>query len=138
MRHDVCVVHVSDASDLARLRAICLAFPSAEEGIRQDRPLFHVRRRRFAIFNGDDSPPRPRWSGFGRSLHFATDPAERDALRQDPRFRVSPHHGDTQGWMALDLDATDVDWSEIAELMETAYRFVAPRALIAELEMEAD
>ena len=90
----------NDERDLERIRAISLRFPAAEEGLLQDRPLFHVRRRRFAIFNGDDSPTRPRWSGFGRSLHFATDLHDRDALGQDLRFSKSPHHG-AQGWMAV-------------------------------------
>src|SRR5215510_3454289 len=109
---------------LERLRAICLAFPEADESTLQDRPLFHVRRRRFAIFNGDDAPPRPRWAGAGCSLHFLTDPSERDALRADARLAASPHHGD-RGWMAIRLGA-EPDWAEIAELLESAYRTAAP------------
>ena len=66
-----------------------------------------------------------------------TEPEEREALRQDPRFRTSPHHGD-RGWMALGLDAEPTDWSEVAELLETAYRQVASRELIAELDGGAD
>lgn len=112
---------------------ICLRFPAAEEAALQDRPLFHVHRRRFAIFNGDGSPTRPRWSGFGRSLHFVSDPQDRDSLRQDPRFRVSPHHGD-RGWLALDLTGDDIDWDEVAELLEQGYRHVANRGLVDELD----
>jgi predicted DNA-binding protein (MmcQ/YjbR family) len=101
----------------------------ADEGELQDRPLFRVGRRRFAIFNGETSPARPRWSQSGRSLHFAAEPLELEALRQDGRFTVSPHHGD-RGWLALRLDnPNDADWAEIAELLESAYRYVAPRAL---------
>ncbi len=90
--------------------AICRAFgvsvgsfPEVEEAELQNRPLFRVHSKRFALFNGTLSPPRPRWQGFGRSLHFVTEPHERQALREDPRFTVSPHHGD-RGWMALDLE----------------------------------
>jgi len=110
-----------------------LRFPEVEEAELQNRPLFRVRSKRFAIFNGDSSPWRPRWRAFGRSLHFVTDPEERPALSDDGRFRVSPHHGD-RGWMALDLEGDDVDWSEIAELLETAYRHVANRELVARLD----
>src|SRR4030095_8274050 len=84
-------VTVEDERDLARIRELCRRFPEAAEGQLQDRPLFHVRRRRFALFNGDGSPARKRWREFGRSLHFVTDPRERDALARDPRYRVSPH-----------------------------------------------
>src|SRR5262249_40866821 len=93
----------------------------------QDRPVFHVRRRRFAIFNGAMSPPRPRWAHSGRSLHFLADPYEVDALREDGRFAPSPHHGD-RGWLALRLDRGGVDWDEVAELLESAHDQVVPRA----------
>jgi predicted DNA-binding protein (MmcQ/YjbR family) len=124
---------VNDEGALARLRAICLAFPEAEEVVLQHRPLFRVRSRRFALFNGASSPPRTRWKDFGRSLHFVTDPQEREALRQDRRFTPSPHHGD-RGWVAISLDDTDVDWAELAELLEAAYRHVAGRALVELLD----
>jgi predicted DNA-binding protein (MmcQ/YjbR family) len=117
----------SDAGALERIRRICRRFPGAEEGLLQDRPLFHVRRRRFAIYNGSSSPPRPRWSSSGQSLHFLADPGEIDALREDGRFVPSPHHGDRR-WMALRLDEREVDWNEIGELLEAAYLQVAPRA----------
>ena len=124
-----------DERDLSRIRTICLRFPESEEVVLQDRPLFRVRGKRFALFNGNSSPPRPRWNGCRRSLHFVTDPQEREALRQDPRFAVSPHHGD-RGWMALDLEAGALDWDEIAELLETAYRQVARRQLVEELDRD--
>ena len=49
-----------DERTLDWLRGVCLAFPEAEESSLQDRPLFVVRRRRFALFNGVTSPRRPR------------------------------------------------------------------------------
>jgi hypothetical protein len=123
----------ADARDLARIREICRRFPEVEEAELQNRPLFRVRTKRFAIFNGESSPSRPRWHEFGRSLHFVTDPEERHALGNDGRFRLSPHHGD-RGWMALDLERRDVDWAEITELLETAYRHVASRELVAMMD----
>lgn len=113
-----------DRTALLRVRAICLGFPQAAEGELQDRPLFRVDNRRFAIFNGTESPPRRRWLTSGRSVHFLTDPAERDAIRLDPRFAPSPHHGD-RGWFAARLDDGPVHWDELAELLESAYRQVA-------------
>lgn len=38
-----------------------------------------------------------------------------------------------RGWLGVRLDG-DVDWPEIAELVEDAYRTVAPRSLIAALD----
>jgi len=117
---------------LRRVREICHGFAGADEGELQNRPLFRVGRRRFAIFNGHTSPPRPRWNSSGRSLHFVAEPLDLDALRQDGRFTASPHHGD-RGWLAMKLVHPDaVDWDEVAELLESAYRRVAPRSLLAD------
>ena len=111
---------------LRRVRDICGRFEGVDEGELQDRPLFRVGRRRFAIFNGSTSPMRPRWDGSGRSLHFLADPAELEALRHDVRFVPSPHHGN-RGWLTIRIDDVDtVDWTEIAELLESAHQVVAP------------
>lgn len=120
-----------DEQVLASLRDACLRFPEAEEVRLQDRPLFVVRRRRFALPNGAGSPARPRWDGCGRSVHLLTDPDERQALTADPRFGPSPHHGD-RGWLMVDPD--QVSFDELAELLEAAYRTAAPAALAARLD----
>ena len=118
-----------DEVALGRIRRICQRFPGADEDELQSRPLFRVGRRRFAIFNGRTSPPRPRWNASGRSLHFLADPLEIEALRHDNRFSSSPHHGD-RGWLAIAMDDLGVvDWDEIAELLESGYRQVAARLI---------
>jgi hypothetical protein len=122
-------------TDLERIRRICVHFPEAEEGTLQHRPLFHVRRRRFAILNDEGLPYRKRWEGFGPSLHFLTDPVQRISLQEDSRFKASPHHG-FRGWMALDLRSDQLDWSEVARLLASAYRAVAGRELVAEMDRD--
>lgn len=125
-----------DAADrelVARVREACANLPEVEEAELQGRPLFRVRRRRFAIVNGATSPPRPRWAGFGRSLHVLADRAELDALLADGRFVISPHHG-LSGWVALPIDPATVDWDEVAELVESGYRRAAGRELIERLD----
>ena len=124
-------------TDLERIRRICAHFPEVEEGTLQDRPLFHVRRRRFAILNDEGAPYRRRWDGFGPSLHFMTDPAQRSRLEKDSRLRSSPHHG-FRGWMALGLDSDQLDWSEVGRLLESAYRAVAGKELVAEMDRERE
>ena len=127
----------TDHVDLIRIRGICSRFPEAEESTLQDRPLFHVRRRRFAIFNDDNLPDRKRWEGFGRSLHFVADQRLLIQLKSDSRFIASPHHG-FRGWMSFDLAHGKVDWSWIDELLFLAYRHVANKQLLNELDKSAD
>jgi hypothetical protein len=124
-----------DDTTLARIRVLCSEFPEAAEARLQGRPLFHVRRRRFAIFNGDTSPVHRRWQAFGRSLHVVADAAQHLRLQGDSRFRPSPHHG-FRGWLAVDVTPTAIAWVELAVLLEHAYRAVAGRELVAELERQ--
>jgi hypothetical protein len=127
-----------DAVVLAAVRAAVADLPEVEEAALQGRPLFRVRRRRFAIANLTTSPPRPRWQGCGRSLHVLAEVGELGALLQDPRFERSPHHGST-GWVALALDDLDhADWVEVRELVESGYRRAAGRALVEQLGQRRD
>ena len=48
------------------------------------------------------------------------------------RFFVPPYVGH-RGWLGVRLDVP-VDWDEVADLVEDAYRTVAPKRLVAELD----
>jgi hypothetical protein len=48
------------------------------------------------------------------------------------RFYRPPYVGH-RGWLGVRLDVA-VDWDEIAELVEDAYRIIAPKRLVAELD----
>ncbi len=48
------------------------------------------------------------------------------------RFFVPPYVG-TRGWIGVRLDR-EVDWDEIAGIAEDAYRVVAPKKLLAQLD----
>ena len=51
------------------------------------------------------------------SVLFVVAESERPALEQDPRFFLPAYYG-AYGWLGLDLDAADVDWQEVAELVD--------------------
>jgi predicted DNA-binding protein (MmcQ/YjbR family) len=114
---------------LARVRGIALALPGAAEKVSHGRPTFFTRKV-FAIFGGvvkGDHGSR----ALGQALVFLPDPEERPALLDDGRFAVPGYEG-AYGWLALDLRG-EVDWSEVAELVESSYRLTAPPRLVAEL-----
>jgi hypothetical protein len=39
-----------------------------------------------------------------------------------------------RGWLGVWLDDEDVDWDEIAEVVADAYREIAPKKLVAQLD----
>lgn len=119
---------------LVRLRELCGAFPAATEKVAHGRPTFRVgeKGKVFAYFGGTVKTPE------GHVRHDAAlivkpDVAERAALDADPRFFLPAYLGPS-GWRGLDLDTSGVDWDEVRELVETSYRQVASRTLLAELD----
>lgn len=115
---------------LHRLRSIALALPGSREKVSHGRPSFFTTKI-FAIYGGvvkGDHHSRT----LGRALVFLPDEAERPALLNDGRFVVPAYEG-AYGWLALRLDIGEVDWAEVAELVEASYRRTAPPARVREL-----
>ncbi|MFC6356581.1 MmcQ/YjbR family DNA-binding protein [Luethyella okanaganae] len=109
-----------------RLREVCLALPEAVEVEAWGRPTFRAGKPIF-VHTGS-SMNRPY------SIVFKTDTEEHRALEQDPRFFHPPYY-DRAHWLAIDFDGPDVDWQELAELIETSYRQVALKRQLALLEL---
>jgi len=121
-------MYSDDDPHLAELRAVCLALPESVEVEAWGRPTFRAGKKIFAVFTGDDE--------HAAAVILKPEPDERDALVQDPRFYVPPYFGPS-GWLALDLGAAPVDWTEVAELMEGSYRQVALKRMLAALDGRA-
>jgi len=112
---------------LAAVRRICLDLPEATEKLSHSSPTFFVRRT-FVMFHDDHH-------GDGRLAIWCAAPDGAQALMvesEPERFFVPPYVGH-RGWLGVRLDV-DVDWDEVAAIVEDAYRTVAPRKLVAILD----
>ena len=106
--------------DPARVAIVHVTFPNEEKG------------KVFAYFGGSVKQP----GGHERheaGLLFQPDPEDRGALEQDGRT-WSPAYLGPSGWLGLDLDREDLDWDEVAELVDASYRHTAPARLIRDLD----
>ena len=119
------------------IRSVCLALPEAYEEEAWIGTRWRVRGKTFAhLLPIDDGRP-PAYAraaateGPATVLMFRSTGEELAALRDGgaPYF-APPWRADEVG---LVLDE-DVDWAEIAELCEDAYRVIAPKRLVAELD----
>lgn len=116
---------------LARVRQICLALPEVTERLSHGSPTFFVRDKKTFVSYLDNH------HGDGRLALWCAAPAGAQGMlvEEEPdRFFVPPYVGG-RGWIGVRLDR-DVDWAEIAGIAEDAYRMVAPRKLVAELDLE--
>ena len=115
---------------LEALRKICLALPETTERLSHGEPTWFVRGKKtfvsYADHHHDDrlafvcaAPPG------AQQAMVASNPA---------RFFVPPYVGG-RGWLGVHLDLEEpVDWDAVAELVEDAYRVVAPKKLVDELD----
>ncbi|MCU1537890.1 MAG: phosphoribosylglycinamide formyltransferase [Humibacillus sp.] len=120
---------------LARLREICLALPEAQEKVSHGRPSFFTTKV-FASYGGTARGDKDR-EAHSRSLLFVPDAADRPALLEDGRF-YEPAYLWPSGWLGLDLASpaaeVQVDWTEVAELVDASYRLTASARLVRLLD----
>ncbi|MGQ0825347.1 MAG: MmcQ/YjbR family DNA-binding protein [Actinomycetota bacterium] len=113
---------------LDRVRRICLAYPQASEKLSHGSPTFFAGKKVFVMFLDDHH-------GDGRlALWLAAPPGvQGELVDQEPeRFFVPPYVGG-RGWLGVRLDRAP-DWDEIAQIVEDAYRLIAPKKAVAELD----
>jgi predicted DNA-binding protein (MmcQ/YjbR family) len=65
----------------------------------------------------------------GSSIRLKADPIEREALLEQGEPFYTPAYVGHKGWLGVQLDAADVDWEEVAELIATSYCLIAPKRL---------
>jgi hypothetical protein len=113
---------------LPRLRELCLALPEATERLSHGEPTWFVRGKKvFTMYASHHHDDRV---GFW----CPAPPGDQEALVADEpeRFFRPPYVGGL-GWLGVYLDVP-VDWEEIREIVTDAYRCVAPKKLVAELD----
>ena len=116
---------------MSRVRAICLDLPEATERISHGAPGFFVGKQFVMLWpEGHHDHEFPH-------LWCAAPPGVQEHLvaAAPERFFRPPYVGG-RGWIGIRLDGR-VDWDEITELCQDAYRAVAPTSLIRLLDTEA-
>ena len=114
---------------LRRVRKICAVLPEVEERPSHGAPTFFFRgKKSFVMFHDDHH-------GDGRlAIWCRAEPGVQAQLvdEEPERFFVPPYVGH-RGWLGVRLDVAP-DWAELAQIAEDAYRCVAPKKLLAELD----
>ena len=114
---------------LERLRKLCLALPETTERLSHGEPTWFVRdKKTFVMYSNHHHNDRLAF------VCAAPDGAQEALVGSAPgRFFRPPYVGH-RGWLGVYLDVPGVDWDQIADLVTDAYRVVAPKRLVAELE----
>ena len=116
---------MTDKDPLERLRALCLSYPAVSERVSHGEPTWLVKKT-FVMFADHHHDDRV-------AIWCAAPEGAQDVLvgAEPQRYFVPPYVGH-RGWLGVYLDV-EVDWDAVALIVEDAYRCVAPKQLLAEL-----
>jgi len=118
---------------LKGVRSICLALPEVTERPSHGSPAWFVRDKKTIAMFVDDH----HGDGILGIWCAAPPGVQEELVAQEPaRFYRPPYVGH-RGWLGVRLDV-DVDWGEVADILEDAFRCVAPKTLVAKLDADAD
>lgn len=114
---------------LETLRRLCLALPETSERLSHGEPTWFVRdKKTFVMFANHHHDDRLAfWCA-------APDGAQETLVGSAPERFFRPPYVGHRGWIGVYLDVPSVDWDQIADLVVDAYRVVAPKKLVAELD----
>lgn len=113
---------------LVRLRALCTALPEVTERPSHGEPTWFVRDKKVFVMYADHH--HDDRLGFWAA---APEGVQQLLVGAEPVSFFRPPYVGHRGWLGVYLDV-DVDWDRVAEIVTDAYRHIAPRRLVAELD----
>jgi hypothetical protein len=123
----------SAADGLERLRALCLALPEVTERLSHGEPTWFVRdKKTFVMFADRHHDDRV---GFWCA---APEGAQESLVAADPEHFFRPPYVGHRGWLGVYLDVPQIDWPQVEDIVEDAYRQIAPKTLVAKLDQSRE
>lgn len=112
---------------LDHVRAACLALPEATEKLSHGSPSFFVKKCFVMFLDNHHNDQR-------LAIWCAAPPGVQAELVDEDRQRFfTPPYVGGRGWLGVRLDVSP-DWDELTEIVADAYRCVAPKKLLHELD----
>ena len=113
---------------LENLRRLCLALPETTERLSHGEPTWFIRDRKTFVTYAD------RHHDDRLAFWCAASPGAQEALvASEPERYFRPPYVGHRGWFGVYLDVP-VDWTEIEEIVIDAYRVIAPKGLLTDLD----
>ena len=121
-----------ETQPLERLRSIVGQWPEVSEKLSHGAPTFWGGRKTFCNFVDSHH-------GDGRVGAWvkATLDMQEALVAADPEIYFVPAYVGHKGWVGVRFDR-DVDWGQVEDLLESAYRSVAPKRALKQLEVRGE
>ena len=113
---------------LIRLSKICLVLPETTRWYNGQHASFLIKKKTFAYFLNDH-----HGDGIVALACKVLPGDNEDLAKAQPRRFYLPAYIASRGWVALRLDAGEIDWDEVSELVRGSYQLIAPKRLAAQV-----
>ena len=112
---------------MKKLREICLALPETSERLSHGEPTWFIGAKKVFVTYADHHHD-------DRVGFWCAAPADvqEQLVGEEPESFFRPPYVGHRGWLGVYLDVP-VDWDEIADIVEQAYRTVASRRQVSML-----
>ena len=112
-----------------KLRAICAALPNVHERLSHGEPTWFINAKKsFVTYSHQHHDDRV---GFWCA---APSGMQEQLVADRPLQFFRPPYVGHRGWLGVFLDVL-VDWNEVEDIVEDAYRAVAPKSLLSLLSL---
>ena len=113
-------------SPMARVRDLCLALPETEERLSHGELTWFAGGRKAFVMAADrhHDDRVGFWAAAAEGVQGAV-------VESDPARYFRPPYVGHRGWVGVWLDVPDVQWGRVEEIVEEAWRCVAPKRLVA-------
>ena len=125
-------MHYDPQGPIKRLREICLALPEATEKEAWGECTFRVGGKMFAMTDNHH-----HGSEHCSVWVKATPMVQEILVGSDPKRFFKPPYVGHKGWVGVRLDVKNVDWKELAGILEDGYLMSAPKRLMKQRGTEA-
>src|SRR3954465_10780283 len=115
--------------ELARVRTICASLPDVTERPSHGSPAWFVRDKKTIAMFVDDH----HGDGILGIWCAAPPGAQAELIETEPERFYRPAYGGPRGWVGVRRDVAP-DWNELADIVTEAYRQVAPKTLLKQLD----
>jgi hypothetical protein len=121
------MTRVTKKDAIVRVRKICMTFPATEERLSHGAPTFFAGGKKTFVMFLDDH------HGDGRLAIWCAAPpgVQATLVDEEPERFFVPAYVGPRGWVGVRLDV-DVDWDEVAGIIDDGWREVATKRLIAQ------
>ncbi len=114
---------------MARVRALCLALPETEQRQSHGEPCWFAGGKKLFVMAAQEhhDDRTAVWAAAAEGVQSAL-------VASEPERYFRPPYVGHRGWVGVYLDVDDIDWPHVEEIVEDAWRCVAPKRLVAALD----